>query len=99
MSDLARPDLAAVRDLERLVRHLGDELATFRRRALDAERRVREMTGARGEADPHDLTERVSRLERENGELRTRLDEAAMRTRQMVERVRFLRQQQDPDGC
>ena len=34
MSDNERPDIAAVRELMQLVRHLGDELAGFRRRAL-----------------------------------------------------------------
>ena len=43
MSANARPDLLAFRELERHVRHLGDELAFFRRRALESERRAREL--------------------------------------------------------
>jgi hypothetical protein len=38
------PASAAFEELERAVRHLGEELAFFRRRALDAERRVRELS-------------------------------------------------------
>ena len=40
-------------------------------------------------------TQKVSELERENAELRSRLDAASERTRQMLERMRFLRQQQE----
>jgi hypothetical protein len=43
--DQPRATVAAFDDLERAVRHLGEELAFFRRRALDAERRLRELTG------------------------------------------------------
>ena len=39
------PGAAAFDELERAVRHLAEELAFFRRRALDAERRLRELTG------------------------------------------------------
>jgi len=45
MSDSERPEIIAFRDLEQLVRHLGDELAGFRRRALLAEARVRDLEG------------------------------------------------------
>jgi hypothetical protein len=38
------PATLAFEELERLVRHLGDELAFFRRRALEAERRLKEVT-------------------------------------------------------
>ncbi|HEX7980679.1 MAG TPA: hypothetical protein VF461_18895, partial [Gemmatimonadaceae bacterium] len=43
MSDSERPEITAFRDLEQIVRHLGDELAGFRRRALLAESRLREL--------------------------------------------------------
>ncbi len=96
MSDSARPDSAAFRELEQLVRHLGDELAAFRRRALLAEARVRELEG--GEASPvleeqRDMGERVSRLEQENAALHGRLESALTRTRVVLDRVRFIRQQ------
>ena len=78
-----------------LVRHLGDELAVFRRRALLAEARLREVDGSG--ASPMEehrlLTERCSLLEAENEVLKSRLDVATGRTRQMLDRVRFIRQQ------
>jgi hypothetical protein len=93
------PPDAAFGELERLVRHLGEELAFFRRRALEAERRWRDAAelNAQGDAGPsrETLIGRVAELERENGDLRARLDDAAERTRQMADRLRFLRQQED----
>lgn len=38
-----RPDVAALHELESLVRNLSEQLAGFRRRALSAETRVREL--------------------------------------------------------
>ena len=97
------PAALAFEELERLVRHLGDELAFFRRRALEAERRLKEVApiegGAAGERESvHALEARLARAESENEELRTRLAEAAERTRGMADRMRFLRQQQEADG-
>jgi hypothetical protein len=91
VSDSERPELAAFAELEQLVKHLGDELASFRRRALQAEARLKglESTGVKGTVSP----ERVQFLERENADLTKRLDTARERTTQMIDRVRFLRQQ------
>ena len=98
MSDSDQPE-AAFAELERLVRHLGEELAFFRRRALEAERRWRDAAElhAHEEAVPsrEALTGRIAELERENADLRARLDDAAERTRAMAERLRFLRQQEE----
>jgi hypothetical protein len=93
VSDSARPETTAFTELEQLVHHLGDELASFRRRALQAEARLKslESTGVKGVVSP----ERVQFLERENAGLTTRLDAARARTQQMIDRVRFLRQQHD----
>ncbi len=93
MSDNARPEIAAFTELEQLVHHLGDELASFRRRALQAEARLKslESTGVKGVVSP----ERVQYLERENAGLTTRLEAARARTQQIIDRVRFLRQQHD----
>lgn len=93
MSDSVRPETTAFAELEQLVKHLGDELASFRRRALQAEARLKslESTGVKGVVSP----ERVQYLERENAGLTTRLDAARARTQQMIDRVRFLRQQHD----
>ena len=91
MSDSVRPERAAFTELEQLVKHLGDELASFRRRALQAEARLKglETTGVKGVVSP----ERVQFLERENAGLTKRLDDARERTNQMMDRVQFLREQ------
>ena len=93
MSDSVRPERAAFAELEQLVKHLGDELASFRRRALQAEARLKglESTGVKGQVSP----ERVQFLEKENAGLNKRLQAARDRTSQMIDRVRFLRQQHD----
>ncbi|HET9003111.1 MAG TPA: hypothetical protein VFN39_03825 [Gemmatimonadaceae bacterium] len=70
------------------MRHLEDELASFRRRALIAEARVKELEAAVG-GEPAD----VSALKRENAQLKERVDAATARTRQLLDRVRFVRQQ------
>ena len=95
-SDRERPEQKAFHELHQLVRHLADELAGFRRRALQAEARLEELEEAAadgGSAAPQ--TRKAGELERENAELRARLDAAAERTRQMLERMRFLRQQNE----
>jgi len=98
MSDNAQADNHAIQELDTLVRHLADELAAFRRRALTAESRLKEVESQEGGAMALDLSARVNQLEEENENLRTRLDEAAARTRQMLDRVRFLRQQAQTGG-
>ncbi|MGH7719536.1 MAG: hypothetical protein ACREON_11935 [Gemmatimonadaceae bacterium] len=103
MSDNDRPDLAAVRELQVLIRALGEEMAAWRRRAQLAEAKLKEVQSAPPPPPPP-----VSRtpgapvtpaqaalLEGENAELRTRLDSASGRTRQLLDRMRFLRQQHE----
>lgn len=92
-SDSERPDIAAFEELQQLVKHLGDELATFRRRAQQAEARVKAIDAAPGGAKMN--PERVDRLEKENADLKRRLEAARTRTRQVLDRVRFLRQQHE----
>ena len=105
-----RPDEAAFHELQFLVRNLVDELAGFRRRALAAESRLRELesqapasgNGAAAAGAAPTSTEvtpaRVAELEGENALLRARLESATDRTRRMLERVRFLRQQHAAAG-
>ena len=96
MSDSVRPEVLAFGELETLVRHLGDELAGFRRRALAAEARLREQEEKDGRsAGPgrRELERRNDELEQENAALRARLETATTRTRQVLDRVRFIRQQ------
>jgi len=92
-SDSERPEQQSFAELERLVRHLGDELATFRRRALHAEGRVKTFESSSGGTRVN--PERVQRLEVENADLKKRLEAARARTQQVLDRVRFLRQQHE----
>ena len=101
MSDSVRPETVAFRELETLVRHLGDELAGFRRRALLAEARVRDLEGQGPSPvmqQQRELSDQVTQLEHENAALKGRLDAATARTKQMLDRVRFIRQQAQGGG-
>jgi hypothetical protein len=88
------PETAAFRQLDQLVRHLGEELAGFRRRALAAEARVRVLETAMQQGGDAASLERLRILEDENTDLRARVVFATERTRQLLARVHFLRQQQ-----
>ena len=101
MSANDRPELRAFKELETLVRHLGEELAAFRRRALAAEAQLKD-TGSAPRGKSGAGAARAGDLEAENEALRARLDRTEDRVRQMMERVRFLRQQlqsQTPAGA
>lgn len=93
MSDSARPDKAAFKELESLVRHLGEELTGFRRRALQAEARLKEIDTAVSSSKP--TPERLAALERENKDVTRRLKAATERINGMLDRVRFLREQSE----
>ena len=86
-----REELKAFRELESLVRGLGEELAAFRRRALAAEAQLKES--GQSAARPKAGSGASSGLQPENDALRTRLARAEERVKQMMDRVRFLRQQ------
>ena len=87
-------DAAAFRELEQLVRNLGEELSGFRKRAHAAEARLQAIATKGGGGDAA-AEERVSQLETENAKLRERLSEASDRTGKVLDRVRFLRQQHE----
>lgn len=87
-----RPELKAFRELEMLVRSLGEELAMFRRRALEAEAKLKE-SGSGTTAKARGGSGASAELQAENEALRTRLSRAEERVKQMMDRVRFLRQQ------
>ena len=74
MSSPERPDAnaKAFQELDLLVRNLGEELATFRKRAHTAEARLKAIATRGGGGDEH-AEERVSQLEAENTALRGRL--------------------------
>ena len=87
-------DAKAFRELELLVRNLGEELAGFRKRAHAAEARLQAIATKGGGGDAV-AEERVGQLEAENAALRARLADASERTGKVLERVRFLRQQHE----
>ena len=92
MSDNERPDLVAFQDLEHLIHSLADEMAGWRRRAHEAEARLKAAPPVpAGRANS-------AALEKENRELRERLDAARTRTKQLLEKLRFLRQQQETEA-
>ena len=94
MSEPELPESTAYGQLHQLVHHLGEELAGFRRRALAAESRVRDLETAMEQGGDSASLERLRILEVENGDLRARIAFATERTRQLLARVHFLRQQQ-----
>ena len=90
VSDSERPDLAAFRELAHLIAQLGEEMASWRRRAQAAEARVKEIESAG--SSPKGSRHAAS-VERENAELRGRLEAASDRVRHLLDRTQFLRQQ------
>ncbi len=84
-----RPDLDALRELEEVLRHLGEELASWRRRALTAEGRVSDHSRATGGEGQHRLRD----LEDANRRLEQRLDQARARVTELLGRLDFLEQQ------
>ena len=98
MSDNAPAEQRAFSDLETLVHHLAEELASFRRRALQAEARIKEIEEHEGGPSSVDLAARVSQLERDNERLQAKLGVAMTKAKQMLDRVKFLRQQAQGSG-
>ncbi len=92
MSEQERPDTAAFRELGTVVRRLVDELAGFRKRALSAEAKLKGYEAASG-TGPKATGARLAKLEEENARLRVQVDKAKSSSKNMLERVRFLRQQ------
>jgi hypothetical protein len=93
MSDSALPEAAAFRELEILVHYLAEELAGFRRRAQVAEARLKDVEGHEAGMASLDLAARCTELEHENERLKKKLTAANTRATQMLDKVRFLRQQ------
>ncbi|MFQ6046727.1 MAG: hypothetical protein ACE5PT_10295 [Gemmatimonadales bacterium] len=84
------PEFEALTELEEVIRHLTDELAAWRRRALRAEAELGEL-GA--EHDALASRERIVELERENEELNQRVERARKRVGALLGRLRFLEEQ------
>ena len=91
MSDQERPDVVAFRDLETVVRNLVDELASFRKRALAAEAKLKGYESATGSSAKTGA--KLATLEEENARLRAQVERARSSTKGMLDKVRFLRQQ------
>jgi hypothetical protein len=87
-----RPDARALAELEHLFRHLGAEVAQWRRRSLKAEAELAQVK-AKGVYEGPELTsvrDRVADLETENRMLRERIDVARERVRTLNARLAFL---------
>jgi hypothetical protein len=95
--DDARPDIAALKELAKLVNSLGSEMAGWRRRAQLAETRLKEGGGRESSHASHGTggSAREVELKKENADLKRRLNAAKQRTQQLLDRVRFLRQQHE----
>jgi chromosome segregation ATPase len=90
-----RPDLKALNELDQLLRHVADELASWRRRTLRAEAELSEARATGGVlAGPElkDARKRVVELETENQALRQRIEAAKERLRGLSARLSFLEQ-------
>ena len=95
MSNVERPEIQALTELERVLQHVKDELASWRRRALKAEAHRAEM------GIDHDVVatrERIRELELENEQTNTRLQAARTRVDDLLARLRFLEEQVRLEG-
>ena len=97
MADQRGLVIDAAEEITALVRALGEELATFRQRALKAEARVKDLEAAGG-SELVDLTRRITELETDNQALQSRIETATERTEGLLDRVRFTRQQTENAG-
>ncbi len=94
MSNEGRPEFRALAELERVLQHVHEELASFRRRAQKAEFDRAEL------GVDHDVVaarEMITDLERDNIDKGDRLDSARERVDGLLARLKFLEQQVDID--
>jgi hypothetical protein len=89
------PDSHPLPQLAQLVRNLGDELASFRKRALVAEATLRGYESSKSRTGDLFAEQRVVELERENADLKARLEFATTQSKAILAQVRFLRQQSE----
>jgi chromosome segregation ATPase len=88
-----RPDLPAVVELEKILQHVAEELAGWRRRTLKAESELQEAKASGGVvagAALREARQRVMDLETENQALRQRIEGAKERLRVLASRLAFL---------
>ena len=100
-----RVDTAILDQLETILRHVQEELAGWRTRALKAESDLKDQPAA-GQArstgpvrhDP-DARGRASEVEQENKQLRQRVEAARVRVGELLSRLTFLEDQaREPGG-
>ena len=94
MSNEDRPEFRALAELERVLEHVQEELASFRRRAHKAELDRVEL------GIDHDVVasrEMITELERDNLEKNDRLGLARERVDGLLARLKFLEEQVDID--
>jgi chromosome segregation ATPase len=92
-SNYERPDLVTLAELEQLLRHLGDEVAGWRRRTQKAEAELQEARSRGGVLAGPELLQarqRVIELEVENQTLRHRIEGARERLQSLSSRLAFL---------
>lgn len=92
-SPYVRPDQQALAELERLLGHLTDELAAWRRRCQKAESELHALKEPGGMVPGDDVARsrgRMLDLERENLDLRTRVDRAREMVQRLQQRLDFL---------
>lgn len=101
-SPYARPDLTALDEVERLLGHLTEELATWRRRCLKAESELQSVKGQEGMVPGDDvvrLRARLLDLERENLTLSTRIDRARSMVTALQQRLAFVERETAGEGA
>ncbi len=94
--DGERADAQVLDQLETILRHVADELAGWRARAVKAEGELKESAGRGGAsaAKPDAETRnRVADLEQENKTLRQRVEAARLRVHDLLSRLTFLEEQ------
>ena len=105
--DGERVDGRVLDQLETVLRHVADELASWRARALKAEAELKESgirgsgggAGAGAAAKPDAETRgRVADLEQENRALRQRVEGARTRVHDLLSRLTFLEEQARQTG-
>lgn len=96
MYDGERADAQVLDQLETILRHVADELAGWRARAVKAEGELKESAGRSGGAAARPDAEtrsRVADLEQENKTLRQRVEAARLRVHDLLSRLTFLEEQ------
>jgi len=94
--DGERADAQVLDQLETILRHVAEELAGWRGRAVKAEGELKESAGRGGgsaaKPDP-EMRSRVADLEQENKTLRQRVEAARLRVHDLLSRLTFLEEQ------